>query len=305
MLTILCWIIMLPLYLVSLLPLCVHHFFSSVLALLMRKVFKYRVDVVDSNLRNSFPELSDNEINKLTKEYYVYMCDVICETIWGLTRTTTYMRKIGMFRVENPELLNREFDKHKGVVVFLSHTGNWELLAGICSFSEVPPSFTVDQGVFAYHPMRNKLSEKLFKMIRLSHKKGEGGIVPSSQMLRFVIKHKGEDWLYFFNSDQCPPPTAKVQSIFLNQPTLWVNGGEIIAKKFGMPVVYMYTDRVGRGKYVVKYDLICEDASKVDGNFIINEYIRLLERDIVANKSNWLWSHKRWKHKPADLNKDI
>ncbi len=292
----LCHILLIPFYLLSLLPLPVHHLFADILAFLLRRVFRYRLPVVRGNLQRSFPDLGTKSLRRIERQFYTYLADVFCETVWGLTRSTKWMHRIGMWRVENQQLLDNQYEKGRSVVVYLGHYGNWELLSGICDYSDRPPKFTVDRGVFAYHPMRSRFWEEMFKVIRLSHKKGDSGIVPSSGMLRFVISHRQENWLFFFNSDQSPAPNARYASMFLNQPTLWVTGGEMIARKYGMPVVYLYMDRVGRGRYVVRYSLICEDASRVDEKFIINEYIRLLEKDINSNKANWLWSHRRWKH---------
>jgi KDO2-lipid IV(A) lauroyltransferase len=145
--------------------------------------------------------------------------------------------------------------------------------------------------------MSSKIAESIFKRLRLTHVTNAESVMPSNKIIRFVIKHKWEDRLYIFNSDQSPESSAKFAGNFLNQPTFWVTGGEAIAKKMEMPVVYLYIDRKSRSKYVIRYTSICEDGSKEKDDFILKEYARLLEKDINTNKVNWLWSHKRWKHK--------
>ena len=40
---------------------------------------------------------------------------------------------------------------------------------------------------------------------------------------------------------------------------------------------------------------ICDDASKMEIQEIMNEFYRLLEEDIRYEPGEYLWSHKRWK----------
>jgi len=294
---ILSWLMLTPVYMFSLFPLRVHYFFSDIISWLLREILKYRASTIHINLARSFPKLKYEEINSIAKEYYKYMSDIICETIWGLTRTIKHIEKKGLFKVENPEILNKAVNLHKGVIIMLGHTGNWEMIYGITSYSKGEANFKQEQCIFAYHKMSSKIAESIFKRLRLTHVTNAESVMPSNKIIRFVIKHKWEDRLYIFNSDQSPESSAKFAGNFLNQPTFWVTGGEAIAKKMEMPVVYLYIDRKSRSKYVIRYTSICEDGSKEKDDFILKEYARLLEKDINTNKVNWLWSHKRWKHK--------
>ncbi len=294
--SLLCWILLIPLYIVSLLPLRVHYWLSSCIAWLLRDICKYRVSVVYTNLARSFPELHYKELKQIAKDYYIHMTDILCETIWSLTRPFSRIRKKGLFTIENMEVLDDAFDKHGTVVVLFSHAGNWELFSGIRHYGEKAPHYSDYQATFAYRKLENKMSEILFKRMRVMHQKGKNCLMPSNKILRFVIENKGKSWVYFFNSDQYPGASAKIKCTFLNQPTTWFNGGESIARKLGTPVVYFYTDRIKRGKYVLKMKLLCENAAETEEGWVMKQYAALLEEDINNNKVNWLWSHKRWKN---------
>ncbi|NQW28665.1 MAG: hypothetical protein HQ474_12215 [Flammeovirgaceae bacterium] len=52
--------------------------------------------------------------------------------------------------------------------------------------------------------------------------------------------------------------------------------------------------------YVVKMELISYDNKNASEYDILELFVRLLEKDIIDNPSNWLWSHKRWKHEYED-----
>ena len=51
-------------YAMSLLPMCVLYVFSDALYLLVGRVVKYRHKVIWNNLKNSFPEKSDDELRQ-------------------------------------------------------------------------------------------------------------------------------------------------------------------------------------------------------------------------------------------------
>lgn len=293
-----CLLILIPLYLLSLLPLCVHHLNADLLGWLARSVLKYRRGTVRENIAKSFPEKTEKERTAIERQFYLFFADLFCESVWSLTRPPKYRRRIGVCRTENPEVMDKALALHRGVTVLLGHTGNWEMMGGLPDYSPYKENFTSKIGTFAYKPMSNKTSELLFKYIRLANNtSSETGVIASNRILRFVLEHKGEDRIYFFISDQCPGANAKHVRTFLNQPAKWSGGGAEIAAKVGMPVLYMYIDRIGRSKYRIRYTLLSEDASVTGPESIINDYIRYLEQDIRRNPPNWLWSHRRWKLK--------
>ena len=49
------------------------------------------------------------------------------------------------------------------------------------------------------------------------------------------------------------------------------------------------------GGYTVSFSLIAEDASAMTAREMLDEYYRLLEKDLREQPWNYLWTHKRWK----------
>ena len=72
-------------YLFSLLPFKVIYWISDGFYVLFYYVIGYRKKVVFNNLRNSFPEKTEQEIIKIAKDFYKYFCDLILETLKTLT----------------------------------------------------------------------------------------------------------------------------------------------------------------------------------------------------------------------------
>ena len=59
----------------SRLPLSVLYIFSDFLFMMSYYVIGYRLKVVRKNLRNSFPNKSDEELKKIEKQFYRDLCD--------------------------------------------------------------------------------------------------------------------------------------------------------------------------------------------------------------------------------------
>ena len=73
------------LYFLSLLPFWVHRGFANCLYFLMYYVVGYRKSVIFSNLKQSFPEKSSKEIEKIGKDFYLHLCDLMTESIKGVS----------------------------------------------------------------------------------------------------------------------------------------------------------------------------------------------------------------------------
>jgi hypothetical protein len=53
---------------------------------------------------------------------------------------------------------------------------------------------------------------------------------------------------------------------------------------------------------VTRYEVLVDRPSQLAEGAVLDICIRRLEREIQARPAEWLWTHKRWKHRrPADL----
>ena len=101
-----------------------------------------------------------------------------------------------------------------------------------------------------------------------------------------------------FISDQSPSnPTNGYWTKFLNQDTNFFTGGERYARLHDCAVVYVAIKQTQRGYYNIEVINICEDIKSVPENTVTQKFIEMLEKTLYENPSDWLWSHKRWKHK--------
>ncbi len=280
------------LYLWSLWPLKVHYVFSDILAFLLARVFKYRLGVVYTNLARSFPQMKYAEIEKLAREYYRFMADVLAETVWSFSASRESIGRHIAF--EGREELEKMHVSGRNTVALLAHHNNWEL------WSSMPDMKTFygidipnDHYNFVYKRAENRLADHL--MLAIRQRPGSVKMIETNSVARAILSDRSRSHFYFFACDQYPAANTHVDLQFLNQTTGIISGPGEIARKLKMGVGYWSVRRTSRGHYTARFIPICEDASRHEPLFVAREYARLLEQDILDDPATWLWSHKRWK----------
>lgn len=274
-------------FLISKSPFWILYRISDFTFFIIYRVVGYRKKVVVNNLTNSFPNKTEKEIKKITKDFYVYLCDLMLETI----KTVTWKEKDVMKHVKmrHEEVLDELYEKGKSIVVVMGHLGNWEW-AGPCFSLHCKHQLFV-----VYQPLSNPYFENLLVGART---KFNTKIVPRKNTLRSMVENRKTLNATALIADQAPNPIKAALWIdFLSQETPVFNGPEKIANKFDAAVVYMNVKRVKRGYYDVIPTLIAENPKETEDTEITFAFNRLLESDIIAQPATWLWSHRRWKHK--------
>lgn len=272
---------------VSLLPFRVLYVVSDFLYIVLYKVFGYRTKVVQMNLRNSFPEKSTEELNRIEKQFYHHLCDVIVETFKSFTISNKEVLK--RMVCLNPELADQFYDQGRSILLAGGHYNNWEWIAT-----------SLDQQIkhtaaALYTPLSNKFFEK-----RMRRTRGKFGLqmIPIKNVNAFFEESKTELTATVFGIDQSPRnPTRCHWMHFLNQETGVMFGVEKFAKEFNYPVIFCNIDKVKRGYYTFRFSVLTDEPQTLPSGEIIETATKLLEKQIRALPQYWLWTHKRWKHK--------
>ncbi|MEL7120688.1 MAG: lysophospholipid acyltransferase family protein [Bacteroidota bacterium] len=278
-------------YIISLLPFRVLYLLSDGMYLFIYKLLGYRKKVVGENLRKSFPEKTEQEIQQIQSQFYRYFCDLILETL----KTLTIQPKVLMKRVtfENGQVYEQFLKKNQSVIVVMGHLGNWEL--GGARFSQTG----YHQLYVIFHPLANKYFDKLLyhMRIRLGNK-----LYSMKETFKGMIKNRKEVTATAFIADQTPQPQDAYWTTFLNQETPVFRGTAKIARKLKYPIIYVSIHRIKRGYYQVNNELLLEDPTQLSEDEISELHTRRLESDIVESPAFWLWTHRRWKHKKPNSN---
>jgi KDO2-lipid IV(A) lauroyltransferase len=272
-------------YLIASLPFSALYKLSDFLYHVLR-ISGYRQDVIATNLRNSFPQKSDEDIRSLREAYNRYLCDLTLETLKTLTMSEKEARDRCTFQQQ--PWLEQFYRDRRSFIIVMGHHGNWEW-AG--------PSFSLNtpfQLVVIYRPLSNPYFDAM--MVRARTKFGTK-ISPVNLTLRDMVANRRVISATAFIADQTAPADKGYWMTFLNQDTAVFTGYEKLAIKFNYPVVYFHMQRLRRGYYALEAELLFENPAATTEHEISRTFMLRLEKDIVRDPAPWLWSHKRWKHK--------
>ena len=258
---------------------------------LLRYVVRYRLDLVRKNISRSFPHKSAQEQAQIVDDFYHHFSSVLVEIIYGYRASDEEMRQRVVF--ENMEMLEDLAHRKHGVIAYLGHVCNWEWIADVGKQFDDPTM--VEHNV--YRRLKNPRANRA--MLLLRGKRG-GECVEKNQLLRKLVqlRHVSYPYVVGLIADQKPSPrNAHVWTTFLNQDTAFLDGGETLARKFDLGVIYVHIQSPKRGYYRIHFELITDDPNSMPQDSITLTYARLLEDNICQQPHAWLWTHNRWKWK--------
>jgi len=281
------------LYLVSLLPFWILYGISNFIYVVLYYLIRYRRDVVRTNLKNSFPAMPEAERSAIEKKYYKYLGDLLVETVKMVTISGDSLRK--RMKPTNPELVDHYFKKNKSIIAAAGHYCNWEMAA--LAFGML----TEEKRIIVYKPLKSEVFDDFFNKVR---SRFGAMLVAMKQTLRTMVALKKELTFSVLVSDQTPNRhEINFFTTFLNQPTAVFLGIEKLAKLIDAAVLFYRIDRVKRGYYTYTLVPLIDEPKLTADHEITEAHVRYLEQLINENPQYWLWSHRRWKYMPEDLNK--
>ena len=247
---------------------------------------RYRRKTVTENLRLTLPGRNEVEIRNIRRKFYRHLCDIFMEMIKSISISRQEMRK--RFHCTNPEILVEFEKKEKSMIFLLGHYGSYEWINSL-------DHITNFESVGIYKPIRNPYFDQLARRIR-----GRLGsrLIASQDVVREVIKDKrqGKKVAYGLISDQSPKlSNANYWTEFMGITVPVFTGGEQLARKLDLSVIYLRTQKVKRGFYEVELVPITQDAPNQKEYEITNTFLTLLEDQIKAKPEHYFWTHKRWK----------
>ena len=269
----------------SILPFGLLYKLSDGIAYLLSKVFKYRLEVVLTNLRYAFPDRSELEIKDIAHNSYKNLADIIVESIKGFSADPSDIYK--RYPIPYPDFMKSIFNDGRDTVCFAAHYNNWEW-ATYCTPIGMP--FTP---IGLIKPVRNKYINKYTNKKRCRTGTQVVSIFNSDKS---VISQVAGQKMMVYIADQNATHTEKSILInFLGRPTYCLHGAEQIARKNNWPVFFGKVERISRGQYHIDIILISENPKDSEPGDITKACFKILEEQIRNKPENWLWTHKRWK----------
>ena len=165
-------------WIITLLPLPVLYIFSDLLYLVLYYIVSYRRKVVAENLRNSFPEKSNEELKIIEKKFYRHLADLLIET-FKLTHMSKAEQK-KRFTYSNLEVIDRLREDKRDIIAVLGHYNNWE-------WPTLLPYYLKYKIIIIFKPFQNKYFNGF-----INSQRSKFGIVltPTSQVIREIINYR-------------------------------------------------------------------------------------------------------------------
>ncbi len=270
---------------ISHLPLFMLYRFSDFIYLFFITIIPYRKNVIERNIHASFPDLSETERMKLKRKFYRHFADLLIEGVKNLSISKEELQK--RMLVQNPEIMQDLFKKNKNVILVSGHFNNWEWLITSQSLLFQHQAFGIGM------PLTNKFWDK---KITEQRSRFEMKVIHSKNYKSELTKYTEKPFAVLTLADQAPSDSNKSYWLqFLNQTTPVSFGTEFMANEFDLAVVYFTTHKIKRGHYAIELKLLSDTSKTLSFGDLTSQHTAFLERDILANPSKWLWSHKRWK----------
>ena len=239
--------------------------------------------LIHSNIKKAFPEISLEKLNKITKLMWNNYGRVFAEYMF--IKDFRSSKSNAKIEIEGQEILDEIKRQNKPVVFISGHLSNFELMAMQIEKAGVKLS-TI------YRPLNNIFLNKIMERIRNRYicknqiKKGIGG-------LKKLISLKKNNYSTALMIDQ--RVSQGIPSNFFNQKALTTTIPAQLVKKFKIPIVPIFIERNNdiEFKIVVKKPIIFDNNSSVKS--ITDDLNLILEKMIIHNPEQWIWSHNRWK----------
>ena len=236
-----------------------------------------------SNIKKALPDSSDKDIDIINKKMWKNYGRILSEYVFIKNFRNSKLDKF--ISIEGQEILN-ELKNNKEPVVFISgHFNNFELMAMQIEKSGIKLAAI-------YRPLNNIFLNKIMERIRKQHickkqiKKGRTGT-------RELLGAFKENYSIALMIDQ--RVSEGIKSDFFGSSALTTTIPAQLVKKFGCKVVPVYIERYENYYFKIKFSspITYDQNSSVEKITLdLNKY---LEKMILKNPSQWIWSHNRWK----------
>lgn len=250
-------------------------------------IWRFRRKLSLSNLSNSFPDKSAQELEQIARQAYRNACNMLAEVLKGAVIGEQELRR--RVRFVNAEVLTRFTRAGQSVILLASHHCNWEwlLLAGCLELEG-----RVD---VIYKPLRIAALERFILEFR---SRFGGNPIRVKDFVPAALRGRGKGRVLALAVDQTPPWNGRKHwTRFLSQDTAFFVGAERIARIMHAPVFFAATRRVRRGYYEARLQLLAEPPYSGAGSDIIERYARAAEAHIAQHPADWLWMYRKWKYK--------
>ena len=236
-----------------------------------------------SNISKALPKIGEKNTELIVKKMWENYGRILSEYMFIKNFRNSKYKKF--LTIEGQEILNELKDSKEPVVFISGHFNNFELMAMQIEKSGINLAAI-------YRPLNNIFLNKIMEKIRTKYicrkqiKKGGSGT-------RELLESFKNNYSIAIMIDQRVSESIKVD--FFNQKASTTTIPAQLFKKFGSKIVPIYIERIN-GVY---FKMTISKPISFDKESTIEEITlnlnKWLEKMILINPGQWIWSHDRWK----------
>ena len=239
--------------------------------------------LINSNILRAMPHLNQKEIKNIVSNMWKNYGRILSEYIF----IKDFKRSIfkSNFNIEGQDILDQIKKDDKPVIFISGHFNNFELMAMHIDKSGINLAAV-------YRPLNNIFLNFIMERIRKNNicknqiKKGISG---TKQLLSFFKKGSSIALMIDQRVSQ------GIKSNFFKQPAFTTTIPAQFVKKFKCKVVPIYIERVHNINFKLKIYKPIEYSDDHTIESITLNLNEILEKMILKNPAQWIWSHNRWK----------
>ena len=240
-------------------------------------------NLIYANIKKGIPDINLKDLDRMTKMMWNNYGKIFAEYMFIKDfRKGKLSTKV---KIEGFEILE-EIKKNNKPVIFISgHFSNFELMAMSIEKTGIKLAAI-------YRPLNNIFLNIIMERIRKKYicknqiKKGIGGI-------KKLISLKKNNYSTALMIDQ--RVSEGIRSNFFNQEALTTTMPAQLVKKFNIPVVPVYIERINDINFNITVSKPLNFSSETSIKDITEKLNQILEKMIIKRPEQWIWSHNRWK----------
>ena len=240
-------------------------------------------EICKKNISLAFPQISETKMNDVIKNMWINYGKIFAE--YPFIKNFRNSDKNNLISIENKNYL-LDIKKAKEPVIFISgHFNNFELMAMTIE------KFGIDLAA-VYRPLNNKFLNPMMEKIRKKYickKQVKKGISGTKELLRY-FKNGSSIALMI---DQ--RVSQGIKANFFGKDAFTTTIPAQFVKKFDAKIVPVYIERTENDLFKIKIDEPIKFDKQETIPSITLSLNRILEKMILKNPAQWIWTHNRWK----------
>jgi len=239
--------------------------------------------LIENNIRKAIPNLDSKELKKIVNNMWGNYGRILSEYVF--IKDFRESKSENIIQVEGQEILD-QIKKDKEPVIFISgHFNNFELMAMHIEKSGINLAAI-------YRPLNNKFLNFVMEKIReryICKKQIKKGISGTKQLLLFFKNGTSIALMIDQRVSQ------GIRSNFFKHEAYTTTIPAQFVKKFKCKVVPIYIQRIKDVNFKISVSKPLEYSEDESIASITLDLNNLLEKMILKNPEQWIWSHNRWK----------